>query len=94
MSEGIARLVAEIDRAVVTIENLKRENVALQQQNQALQSDVSLLEDELVELRSDRDKLQEIYNDNAPLIDNKPEILSKVEAALERLDALNSERNE
>ena len=76
------------ERAVVTNENLKRENVELRQQNQALQSDVSRLEEELVDLRRDRDKLQEIYKDN------KAEILSKVEAALERLDALNSERNE
>ena len=94
MSEGVARLVAEIDRAVVTIENLKRENVELQQANQTLRGDVSLLEEELVDLRSDRDRLQEIYNDNAPLIDNKPEILNKVEAALESLSALNAERNE
>ena len=94
MSEGVARLVAEIDRAVVTIENLKRENVELQQENQTLRGDVSLLEEELVDLRSDRDRLQEIYNDNAPLIDNKPEILNKVEAALESLSALNAERNE
>ena len=94
VSEGVARLVAEIDRAVVTIENLKRENVELQQENQTLRGDVSLLEEELVDLRSDRDRLQEIYNDNAPLIDNKPEILNKVEAALESLSALNAERNE
>jgi|GEM_PF-1025070 predicted nuclease with TOPRIM domain len=89
--EGVDRLVAEIDRAVGLIERLRRDNAELTQQRQALQSEVTRLEDGLVTLRSDRDRLQQIYDDNAVLIHNKSEIQSKIEVMLSRLDALNQE---
>ncbi|MFT5366897.1 MAG: putative nuclease with TOPRIM domain [Candidatus Latescibacterota bacterium] len=89
--EGVDRLVAEIDRAVGLIERLRRDNAELTQQRQALQSEVTRLEEGLVTLRSDRDRLQQIYDDNAVLIHNKSEIQSKIEVMLSRLDALNQE---
>jgi predicted nuclease with TOPRIM domain len=93
VNEGVDRLVAEIDRAVTIIEGLRHENAELKQQRQALLSDVSKLEEDLLELRNDRDRLQGIYDDNVSLIDNKAEIQNKIEAMLQRLDSLNSEKN-
>lgn len=89
--EGVDRLVAEIDRAVGLIESLRRENSELKQQRQALQAEVTRLEEELSGLRSDRDRLQHIYDENASLIHNKAEIQNKIEVMLSRLDALNQE---
>lgn len=89
--EGVDRLVAEIDRAVGLIEQLRRENGELKQQRQALQAEVTRLEDVVVTVRSDRDRLQQVYNDNATLISNKSEIQNKIEVMLSRLDALNQE---
>ena len=89
--EGVDRLVAEIDRAVGLIERLRRENAELTQQRQALQSEVTRLENELVASRSDRDRLQKVYDENAVLINNKVEIQNKIEVMLSRLDALNQE---
>ena len=94
VTEGVDRLVEAINSAVATIEDLRRENAELKQQSQALQSDISRLEEEQVGLRSERDRLQDIYNDNMLLIDNKAEILNKVEAMLQRLNSLNPEKNE
>ena len=94
VAEGVDRLVEAIDNAVATIEDLRRENAELKQQSQALQSDISRLEEERVVLRNERDRLQDIYNDNILLIDNKAEILDKVEAMLQRLNSLNPENNE
>ncbi len=94
VTEGVERLVEAINSAVATIEDLRRENAELKQQSQALQSDISRLEEEQVGLRSERDRLQDIYNDNMLLIDNKAEILNKVEAMLQRLNSLNPEKNE
>ena len=94
VAEGVDRLVEAINSAVATIEDLRRENAELKQQGQALQSDISRLEEERVALRSERDRLQDIYNDNVLLIDNKAEILDKVEAMLHRLNSLNPEKNE
>lgn len=93
VNEGVDRLVAEIDRAVAIIEGLRHENVELKQQRQALLSDVSRLEEDLVALRNDRDRLQGIYDDNVSLIDNKAEIQNKIEAMLQRLDSLNHEKS-
>ena len=89
--EGVDRLVAEIDRAVGLIERLRRDNAELAQQRQALQSEVTRLESELVASRSDRDRLQQVYDENAALINNKVEIQNKIEVMLSRLDALNQE---
>ncbi|MGA1197617.1 MAG: hypothetical protein ACO36I_14090 [Candidatus Latescibacterota bacterium] len=89
--EGVDRLVAEIDRAVGLIERLRRDNAELTQQRQALQSEVTRLENELVASRSDRDRLQQVYDENAALINNKVEIQNKIEVMLSRLDALNQE---
>ena len=89
--EGVDRLVAEIDRAVGLIERLRRDNAELSQQRQALQSEVTRLENELVASRSDRDRLQQVYDENAALINNKVEIQNKIEVMLSRLDALNQE---
>jgi len=89
--EGVDRLVAEIDRAVGLIEQLRRDNAELVQQRQALQSEVTRLENELVTSRSDRDRLQQVYDENATLINNKVEIQNKIEVMLSRLDALNQE---
>jgi chromosome segregation ATPase len=89
--EGVDRLVAEIDRAVGMIERLRRDNAELTQQRQALQSEVTRLESELVTARSDRDRLQQVYDENAVLISNKVEIQNKIEVMLSRLDALNQE---
>lgn len=94
VAEGVDRLVEAINSAVATIEDLRRENAELKQQGQALQSDISRLEEERVALCSERDRLQDIYNDNVLLIDNKAEILDKVEAMLQRLNSLNPEKNE
>lgn len=94
VAEGVDRLVEAINSAVATIEDLRRENAELKQQSQALQSDISRLEEEQVALCSERDRLQGIYNDNVLLIDNKAEILDKVEAMLQRLNSLNPEKNE
>lgn len=94
VAEGVDRLVEAINNAVATIEDLRRENAELKQQSQALQSDISRLEEERVTLCNERDRLQDIYNDNMLLIDNKAEILDKVEAMLQRLNSLNPEKNE
>ena len=94
VAEGVDRLVEAINNAVATIEDLRRENAELKQQSQALQSDISRLEEERVALCNERDRLQDIYNDNMLLIDNKAEILDKVEAMLQRLNSLNPEKNE
>ena len=94
VADGVDRLVEAINNAVATIEDLRRENAELKQQSQALQSDISRLEEEQVALCSERDRLQGIYNDNVLLIDNKAEILNKVEAMLQRLNSLNPEKNE
>lgn len=94
VAEGVDRLVEAINNAVTTIEDLSRENAELKQQSQALQSDILRLEEEQVALCNERDQLQDIYNDNVLLIDNKAEILNKVEAMLQRLDSLNPEKNE
>ena len=94
VAEGVDRLVEAINSAVAIIEDLRRENAELKQQGQALQSDISRLEEERVALCSERDRLQDIYNDNVLLIDNKAEILDKVEAMLHRLNSLNPEKNE
>ena len=94
VAEGVDRLVEAINSAVATIEDLRRENAELKQQSQALQSDISRLEEERVALCNERDRLQDIYNDNMLLIDNKAEILDKVEAMLQRLNSLNPEKNE
>ena len=94
VAEGVDRLVEAINNAVATIEDLQRENAEFKQQIQALQSDIARLEEEHVALSSERDKLRDIYNDNVLLIDNKAEILDKVEAMLQRLNSLNPEKNE
>ncbi len=94
VAEGVDRLVEAINNAVATIEDLRRENDELKQQSQALQSDISRLEEERVALCSERDRLQDIYNDNMLLIDNKAEILNKVEAMLQRLNSLNPQKDE
>lgn len=94
VTEGVDRLVEAINNAVATIEDLRRENAEFKQQIQALQSDISRLEEEHVALGNERDRLQGIYNDNVPLIDNKAEILDKVEAMLQRLNSLNPGKNE
>lgn len=94
VAEGVDRLVEAIDNAVATIEDLRRENAELKQQNQALQSDISRLEEEQVALCNERDRLQDIYNDNALLIENKAEILDKVEAMLQRLNSLTPLKSE
>ena len=91
VNEGVDRLVAEIDRAVGLIEQLRHEIAELKQQRQVLQSDVTRLEGELSELRTDRERLQRIYNENASLIENKSQIRTKIEAMLSRLDTLNQE---
>ncbi len=94
VAEGVGRLVEAINNAVATIEDLRRENAELKQQSQALQSDISRLEEERVDLCDERDRLQDIYNDNVLLIDNKAEILDKVEAMLQRLNSLNPQKDE
>ena len=93
VNEGVDRLVAEIDRAVAIIEGLRHENAELKQQRKSLQSDITRLEEDMVALLSDRDRLQGIYDDNVSLIDNKAEIQKKIEAMLQRLDSLNPEKN-
>ena len=89
--EGVDRLVSEIDRAVGLIERLRHENSELTQQCLALRSEVTGLEDGLVTLRADRDRLQKVYEENAVLIENKSEIQNKIEVMLLRLDALNQD---
>jgi chromosome segregation ATPase len=96
VKEGVDRLVAEIDRAVGTIERLRREAAVLEQRCQELQAKVDGQEKALGEsevererLRADRDRLQKLYEQNASLIDNRGEIESKIEEMLSRLDTVN-----
>ena len=96
VKEGVDRLVAEIDRAVGTIERLRREVAELDQGCRELQAKVDAQEKVLGEsvaerdrLRADRDRLHELYEENASLIDNRGEIHRKIEEMLSRLDTVN-----
>ena len=80
--------MAEIDRAVNLIERLRRENGDLKQQCKELQEKVERGEADLSGLQSERNRLQKIYEENAPLIEKKGEIQSKIEGMLSRLDAI------
>lgn len=91
MKEGVERLVTEIDRALAVIERLGRKNLKLKNQLNQLQEKLAQQESDLSVVRSDRDRLQKIYETNAPLINNKENIQQKIELMLSRLDAVNAE---
>ena len=91
VSEGVERLMAEIDRAVNLIERLRRENGDLKQQCKGLQEKGERQEADLARLRSERDRLQKIYEENASLIEKKGDIQSKIEGMLARLNAIDIE---
>ena len=87
VGEGIDRLNAQIDRAVVLIEQLKNANVDLASQKQELVERLQQNEKELTESQADRDRLRTLYDENASLIDNKEAIQGKIEQMISRLDA-------
>ena len=87
VNEGIDRLNAQIDRAVTLIDQLRNANADLTTQKQALDERLRQTEQELTEVRTDRDRLQKLYEDNASLIDNKDAIQGKIEQMISRLDA-------
>lgn len=87
VGEGIDRLNAQIDRAVVLIEQLKNANADLAAQKQALVERLQQNEKELTESQADRDRLRTLYDENASLIDNKEAIQGKIEQMISRLDA-------
>jgi predicted RNase H-like nuclease (RuvC/YqgF family) len=89
-NEGVDRLVNEIEKAVVLIGQLRNQAAELGQKNKDLQSALADRDRELSDLRSERDRLQAIYNENASLIDHKEEIQRKIEAMLSRLDTVNT----
>jgi len=86
--DGVDRLVAEIDRAVGLIESLRRENAGLKTRCEELSQRVQQQESALGEARGDRDRLQQIYEDNAALIEKKGDIKTKIDTMLSRLDSL------
>ena len=90
VQQGVTRLEAEIDRAVGLIERLRREKAELEQQSNELQDKFAQQERELTELRTERDQLKKVYEDNASLIDHREEIQQKIETMLTRLDAVHS----
>ncbi len=87
---GVDRLLGEIDRAVSRIENLSRQVEDLRQRNQDLQGKVEHQDRELTQFREDRDRLQNIYNENASIIDNREDIQRKIDEMLSRLNAVNT----
>ena len=90
VSEGIDRLHTQVDRAVGLIEQLRNANADLTTQKQALEERLQQSERDVAEARADRDRLQELYDENASLIDNKEEIQGKIEQMISRLDAVHS----
>ncbi|HAA73838.1 TPA: hypothetical protein DCE37_01805 [Candidatus Latescibacteria bacterium] len=86
VNEGIDRLNAQIDRAVTLIDQLRNANSDLATQKQALEERLQQSERDLTEARADRDRLQQLYEDNASLIDNKEAIQGKIEQMISRLD--------
>lgn len=90
VNEGIDRLNGQIDRAVILIDQLRQANADLGTQKQALEERLQQAERDLTEARSDRDRLQKLYDDNASLIDNREAIQGKIEQMISRLDAVNA----
>ncbi len=90
VNEGIDRLHTQIDRAVALIDQLRSANADLTTQKQALEERLQQSERDATETRADRDRLQELYNDNASLIDNKEAIQGKIEQMISRLDAVHT----
>ena len=90
VGEGIDRLHAQIDRAVVLIDQLRNTNADLTTQKQALEERLKKSEQDSAEARVDRDRFQKMYDDNAALIDNKAAIQGKIEQMISRLDAVHS----
>ena len=90
VGEGIDRLHAQIDRAVVLIDQLRNTNADLTTQKQALEERLKKSEQDAAETRADRDRFQKMYDDNAALIDNKAAIQGKIEQMISRLDAVHS----
>ena len=90
VNEGVDRLVNEIEKAVALIGQLRNQAAELGQKNRDLQSALEGRDRELSDLRSERDRLQAVYNENASLIDHKEEIQRKIEAMLSRLDTVNT----
>ncbi len=86
VSEGIDRLLGEIDRAVSLIDRLRGDIAALEEEKTSLESRLSAQTQENETLRTDRDRLQRVYDDNASLIEHKGEIQSKIDQMLSRLD--------
>lgn len=90
VGEGIDRLHAQIDRAVILIDQLRNTNADLTTQKQALEERLQKSEQDTAAARADRDRLQKMYDDNAALIDNKAAIQGKIEQMISRLDAVHS----
>ena len=88
-SEGIDRLVTEIDRAVELIEKLRQEKDSLSRRCEELQGQLGRKEQESSALQSERDELQSVHEENASLIRNKEEAQLKIEAMLSCLDDVN-----
>lgn len=90
VSEGIDRLLGEIDRAVSLIDQLRNDKAVLNEEKASLESRLAAQTQENETLRADRDRLQRVYDDNASLIEHKGEIQSKIDQMLSRLDGVHA----
>ena len=90
VNEGVDRLVDEIEKAVTLIEQLRAQAAELGEKNRSLQAALEGRDRELSDLRTERDRLQAVYNENAFLIGHKEEIQHKIETMLSRLDTVNT----
>jgi predicted RNase H-like nuclease (RuvC/YqgF family) len=87
--DEIDRLVVEIERAIALIERLRRDNGKLSRRCEELQTQLEKSAWESSIVRTERDELKTVCEENASLIRNKHEIELKIEAMLSRLDDVN-----
>lgn len=88
---GVDRLESEIERAVGLIDRLRRENRELNEKVEQLAQQSVEREQQLTNARSEQDRLQKVYDENASLIERKGEIQRKIETMLSRLDGVTAE---
>ena len=90
VTEGVDRLLTEIDRAVALIDQLRGANTDLTTQKQTLEERLRQNDRDLAEARAERDRLQGLYDENVSLITNKEAIQGKIEQMISRLDAVHA----
>jgi len=88
---GVDRLETEIERAVGLVERLRQDNRELKEKISGLEQQEGRRNQELTEVRGDRDRLQKVYDENASLIERKGDIQRKIETMLSRLDGVTAE---